>query len=311
MFNAVEVLDRRQCNREGERGQRDESISRWHAWLPSRGGNPFEFRYGYSSGRWRPLASPHMPDLRTNGSKSRQRAVARNPEAVPASPHTLPEGVSNHLLARALLTGNPSVGATLQRFFQYNDKKVPPAKVPRIHSASGTDLKKLADDKDHDYGAITDAASVAAAMERYTQNHTFVETPPELDEMFTGNRTVWDDAAFAEHDELPVRATFQLDSGQGKHDETFAASDKGARKKAGGQKMPSGTDYRTLAQGVPADLTRDRLDQIFANPVRTKLDFSVQKSIQADGYQYEISAMWAPLDGGWHVLVYYHCYPPR
>jgi hypothetical protein len=219
-------------------------------------------------------------------------------------------GVSNHLLARALSAANPPSGATLQRFFQFKGKQVPrDAKVPRIHGVSGTDLQKLAEDK-HDYGAITDAGSVAAAMKVYATNNTVVEAPPALDEIYAGYKTVWNDDAFAEHDGKSVRATFQLDSMQGKHDAEFA-SDKDARKKAGGQQMPEGSDYESLAQGVPADLTRERLDEIFANATRAKLDFAVQKNVQSDGYQYEISAMWAPLDEGLHLLVYYHCYPPR
>lgn len=97
---------------------------------------------------------------------------------------------------------------------------------------------------------------------------------------------------------------------QGKHDAAFA-SGKDARKKAGGEQMPPGSDYRALAQGVPAELTRERLDEIFAKAARVPLDFSVQMVLQDDGYHYEISAMWAPVDEGRHLLVYYHCYPPR
>lgn len=219
-------------------------------------------------------------------------------------------GVSNHLLARALSTGNPPAGATLQRVFQFRGKQVPgKAKVPKIHGVSATDLQKLADDE-HDYGAITDATSVAAAMQVYEENHRVVVAPLPLDEMYAGYRTVWNDDAFAEHAGLRVRATFQLDSMQGKHDAEFA-SDKDARKKSGGQQMPPRSDYETLAQGVPADLTRQRSARIFEKPAREPLNFSVQKVRQADGYHYEISAMWAPLDEGRHLLVYYHCYPPR
>jgi hypothetical protein len=223
----------------------------------------------------------------------------------------VPAGVSNHLLARALSTGNPPASATLQRFFQFKGKEVPSeVKVPRIHGASPTDLQKLADDKKNDYGPITDAASVAAAIEQYEANNRVVVALPALDEIYAGYRTVWNDDAFAEHEELPVQATFQLDSMQGKHDAAFA-SGKDARKKTGGQQMPSGSDYAALAQGVPAALTRERLDQIFAKAARAPLDFSVQAIRQDDGYHYEISAMWAPRDEGRHLLVYYHCYPPR
>jgi hypothetical protein len=252
-----------------------------------------------------------MGDLRRDGPESRRRAAAQDPDAAPAPAHTVPAGVSNQLLARALSTSNPPAGAMLQRVFQFKGKQIPgEAKVPRIHGVSPTDLQKLADDE-RDYGAITDARSVAAAMEVYERNHTVVEAPLPLDEMYAGYRTVWTDNAFAEHEGLSVRATFQLDSMQGKHDAEFA-SDKDARKKSGGQQMPPGSDYEALAQGVPAELARDRLDQIFENPARAPLNFSVQKIRQWDGYHYEISAMWAPLDEGrLHLLVYYHCYPPR
>ena len=219
-------------------------------------------------------------------------------------------GVSNHLLARALSTGNPPAGAALQRVFQFNGKQVPrDAKVPRIHGVKATDLQKLAEDDAHDYGAITDAGSVAAAMQVYEARHRVVVALAPLDETYAGYRTVWNDDAFAEHNEQTVRATFQLDSMQGKHDSAFAA-DKDARKKAGGQQMPPQSDYATLAQGVPADLARERLDQIFSRAARVALDFSVQREVQDDGYHYEISARWAPLDEGLHLLVYYHCYPP-
>jgi hypothetical protein len=226
-------------------------------------------------------------------------------------PHVGLAGVSNHLLARVLSTGTPPAGPILQRVFHYKGKEVPTeANVPRIHGVKDADLQKLAKDK-HDYGTITDAASVAAAMVVYTTNNTVVQAPPPLDETYKGNKTVWDAPEFANYLGQSVRATFQLDAGQGKHDDGFAAADKDARKESGGQKMPPGTDYESLAQGVPAALATARLTQIFANPARVKFDFSVQKKVQADGLQYEISAMWAPLAAGRHLLVFYHCYPPR
>lgn len=252
-----------------------------------------------------------MGVLRTDGPESRRRAAARDPEAAPAPGHIFPAGVSNHLLARALSTGNPPAGATLQRVFKFKGKEVPrEAKVPTIHGVSAIDLQNLAKD-DHDYGTITTAASVQTAMGEYRRRHTVVEAPLALDEMHKGYKTVWTDDAFTEHNELSVRATFQLDSMQGKHDGKFASEDKDARKKTGGQQMPPDSDYEALAQGVPAALTRARLDDIWAKAARQPLNFSVQKFVQDDGFQYEISAMWAPVDDGLHLLVYYHCYPPR
>jgi hypothetical protein len=252
-----------------------------------------------------------MGDLRAEGPKSRRRAAARHPDAAPAPARTVPAGVSNHLLARVLSTGNPPAGATLQRVFQYKGKEVnDKSKMPTIHGAKAADLQKLAGDKKHDYGAITDAPSVAAAILQYATNNTVVVAPLALDEMYVGNVTVWNDDAFAQHTGQPVRATFQLDTGQGKHDAAFA-SGKDARKKTGGQQMPADTDYETLAQGVPAALTTARLTQIFAKAARETLDFAVQGTLQDDGYHYEISAMWTPLTVGRHILVYYHCYPPR
>ena len=252
-----------------------------------------------------------MGDLRTDVRESwRRRAAAPEPEAAPAPAHIGLAGVSNHLLARALSTGNPPAGAMLQRSFQYKRTQVSGKdKMPRIHGVKEADLKKLAEDDEHDYGTITDAASVALAMEKYRANHPVVVAQVALDQIYAGYRTVWNDDEFAEHEGQSVRATFQLDSMQGKHDAEFA-SDKDARKKSGGQQMPEGSDYPTLAQDVPAELTRRRLNQIFAQAARAPLNFSVQKIRQSDGYHYEISAMWAPLGEGRHLLVYYHCYPP-
>ena len=207
---------------------------------------------------------------------------------------------------------NQPAGATLQRYFQFNGKEVTSkVKVPTIHGASATDLQKLADDKTNDYGPITDAASVTAAMLKYQANNRVVEQVLPLDEDFAGNQTVWNNNAFAVHAKQPVRATFQLDWNQGKHDTGFKPPDGNVRHKTGGAKMPPGSDYATLAQGVPAALAKARLTQIFAKAPREPFDFRVQKNVQADGLQYEISAQWAPLETGRHVLVYYHCYPPR
>jgi hypothetical protein len=249
-----------------------------------------------------------MRAVHADGPESQRRAAARGGDAAP-TPQIVPAGVSNHLLARALSTGNAS--ATLQRFFQYKGKRVSgDAKMPNIHGASAGDLQKLAKDGEHDYGAITDAASVTAAMQIYSANHQPVADTTPLPELFTGNRTVWTDDAFDQRQGQPVRATFQLDSMQGKHDDEFATG-KDARKKGGGEKMPAGTDYAALAQEVPAELARERLGRIFGNGERKGFDFSVQKEIQADGLQYEMSAMWAREAGGFRLLVYYHCYPPR
>jgi hypothetical protein len=253
-----------------------------------------------------------MRDLRTDGPEARRRAAAREAEAANGPEHMVLAGVSNHLLARALSTGNSPAGATLQRYFTHKRNVIDDkAKLPTIHGASANDLKKLADDTVNDYGAILDKDSVVAAMKKYEANHTVVAPVLALDESMTGHLTVWNDDAFALHAGQPVRATFQLDWNQGKHDTQFAPSEGDPRHKAGGQKMPPGSDYATLAQGVPAELAKARLTQIFAKAAGTKLDFSVQKKIQADGLQYEMSAKWAPLAAGRHVLVYYHCYPPR
>ena len=195
-----------------------------------------------------------MADLRRDWPESRRRcAAARGTDVARTPAGVYQAGVSNHLLARALSTGNPPAGAALQRVFQFNGKQVPrDAKVPRIHGVKAADLQKLAEDDAHDYGAITDAGSVAAAMQVYEARHRVVVALAPLDETYAGYRTVWNDDAFAEHNEQTVRATFQLDSMQGEHDSAFAA-DKDARKKAGGQQMPPQSDYATLAQGVPAD----------------------------------------------------------
>lgn len=250
-----------------------------------------------------------MGDLRVYGAGSRRRPAS------PASRRSLaagglPAGVPNHLLARSLTSASPPAGPVLQRVFKVKKTEYRgDDKLPTIHGASRTDLQKLAQD-DFDYGTLTDKGSVAAAMARYEERHRAASAPPPLDQIYAGYRTVWQDEAFADHDGSVVRATFQLDAMQGKHDVAFAA-DKDARKKAGGTKMPAGTDYPSLAQGVPAELTRARLAQIFAKKPRVGFDFSVQKAIQDDGYQYEISAMWEPVDDGIHLLVYYHCYPPE
>lgn len=270
--------------------------------MPSSGGQSVDSKPGVARIWARlPVSVANMADLRKDWPDSRRRhAAARGTDVAPAPAALHQAGVSNHLLARALL----------QRVFQFKGKEVPSdAKVPKIHGAKAADLQKLADDKAHDYGAITDAGSVAAAMQVYEARHRVVAKLPPLDETYAGYRTVWNDDAFAERDDQTVRATFQLDSMQGKHDSAFAA-DKDARKKAGGQQMPPQSDYAALAQRVPAALARERLDQIFNRAARVPLDFSVQREVQEDGYHYEISARWAPLDEGLHLLVYYHCYPP-
>jgi len=216
---------------------------------------------------------------------------------------------SDQLLARARSTGYPPAGATLQRKFTFKKKEYSRGdKMPAIHSVSPSDLQQLADDE-YDYGTITNAGSVTLALATYRTRHPVVVTQTALDQLYAGYRTVWNDNAFAEHDGKPVRVTFQLDSGQGKHDEQFA-SDKDARKKSGGQQMPWGSNYAELAQDVPAKLTRDRLNQIFAKREREALDYSVQRTAQSDGFHYEISARWASVSEGRHILVYYHCYPP-
>jgi hypothetical protein len=237
-----------------------------------------------------------MGDSRIDVPPARRRAPARGeiPEASEA--RAIPAGVSNHLLARV---------------FQYKGTtydRENSAKPPKIHGAKPGDLTKLAAD-DRDYGELGTKAKVDEAMVAYAAGHRAAAVATPLDAIYTGNRTVLDDVEL-DHASGPVRATFQLDAMQGKHDVEFA-SGKDARKKKGGEKMPEGTDYAALAGVVPLELTTARLDDIFAKGERQALNFSVQKTVQGDGFQYEISAMWATTDEGRHVLVFYHCYPPR
>lgn len=250
-----------------------------------------------------------MGGLRAHGASSRPRRTSAD-SVRPPSAEALPAGVPNHLLAR-LLSSTPPAVATIQRTFTHKKKKIPEeAKVPTIHGVSKLDLEKLANDKEYDYGEIKDRATFDAALAVYTERHRTAETVLPLDQSYAGYRTVSDDVSFAEFEGAPVRATFQLDSMQGKHDVQFA-SGPDARKKSGGSLMPRDTDYETLAQGVPAELTRARLGEIFATPERAAYNYSVQRAVQDDGYQYEISARWAATDAGRHVLVFYHCYPPK
>jgi len=241
--------------------------------------------------------------------RRRGDASPRDPEALPAPELSNLGAVSSHLLARALAGGSPPAGAMLQRDFKYKGKDVPPAKLPSIHGVKAADLQKLAADK-HPYGDITDPEALTAALESYAERNTVAKVLPALDQVYAGYQTVWTNEEFAEHDGQTVRAIFQLDAMQGKHDAKFAG-DKDARKKGGGEQMPEDSDYETLAQGVPADLTTERLTDIFAKRARTPLDFSVQKVLQWDGFHYEISAVWDRRGEGIDLVVYYHCYPPR
>ena len=106
--------------------------------------------------------------------------------------------------------------------------------------------------------------------------------------------------------------TLQLDWLQGKHDGPFMAENSSEEPRKGGdtQMRRSLGEYQGLASGVPMTLATERLADIFANPERTPLDFSVMDSKQSDDLYYEISAKWATTaPGERHVLVYYHCFP--
>ena len=241
--------------------------------------------------------------------RRRGDATPRDPEPLPAPELSNLGAVSNHLLASALAGASPPAGAMLQRIFKYKDKDVPPAKLPSIYGVKEADLKKLAADP-HPYGDITDPALRTAALDLCAQKNAVAKVLPPLDQVYAGYQTVWTNEEFTEHDGQTVRAIFQLDAMQGKHDAKFAG-DKDARKKGGGEQMPEDSDYETLAQGVPADLTTERLADIFAKRPRTPLDFSVQKVRQWDGYHYEISAAWDRRGEDIDLVVYYHCYPPR
>lgn len=184
-------------------------------------------------------------------------------------------------------------------------------KLPSIHGVKPADLEKLAR-SDVDFGELKGKPDVETALMKWQEAQAPVaEAKVPLVDSGKSFKVV---AAFPGHglefkDAETVDVTCSLDWGQGKHDPTVAG---GARKKGGGTRVREGWDYAGSAKEVVLGLLAARAEDLGRLPEQEGLDFSIQKEVQSDGLHYEISAAWeVKPKGGYHVLVYYHCYPPR
>jgi hypothetical protein len=187
--------------------------------------------------------------------------------------------------------------------------------LPKIHGVSERDLRALAEDA-YDYGAIENQQDFERVWAVFQENHRPApEQDGPLEELQSGNVTVLEleEMEQAVYDGT-VRLTMQIDWLQGKHDQPFMSknSSENPRKMQDTQMRLSLDRYRDLAGGAPLELLNARLDDLFAQPERTALDFAVMGNQQSDLLYYEISAMWTTTgDNERHVLVYYHCFPDK
>jgi hypothetical protein len=182
------------------------------------------------------------------------------------------------------------------------------AKLPKIHGISSKDIENLAQ-SDEDFGELRDKSDFTESIEKMSAVIKKTAKVPLADK-FAGHHTVGSfTRAWVFRDKDSVDITCQLDWGQGKHDSKYSGKD--GRTKSGGEQVPEGFDYEGSAETTVLPLLQSKLDQLATKGEQEPLNFAVQMKQQSDGLHYEISAAWEVLDDSIHILVYYHCYPPR